>query len=105
MKLPNFKGGTDTWKNTFFAGAIVALLPVALPVSALMASGALKTEISPINILFDGEMFQPKDANGNDVTVFTYKSTTYAPLRALAEAYGLEVGYDSSRIYPALRGC
>lgn len=35
--------------------------------------------------------------SGNDVMVFTYKDTTYAPLRALAEAYGLEVGYDSSR--------
>jgi hypothetical protein len=35
--------------------------------------------------------------NGNSVMVFTYNGTTYAPLRALAEAYGLEVGYDSAK--------
>ena len=28
--------------------------------------------------------------------VFTVNGTTYAPLRALAEAYGLEVGYDAA---------
>lgn len=39
-------------------------------------------------------MFQPTDVNGNPVDVFVYKGTTYAPLRALAEAYGLEVSYD-----------
>ena len=27
--------------------------------------------------------------------MFTFNGTTYAPVRALAEAYGLEVGYDS----------
>lgn len=42
-------------------------------------------------------MFQPKDANGNPVSVFVYSGTTYAPLRALAEAYGLTVGYDSEK--------
>ena len=50
-----------------------------------------------IKILVDGEEFHPKDANGNDVMTFSYNGTTYAPLRALAEAYGLEVGYDSDR--------
>lgn len=29
--------------------------------------------------------------------MFTYNGTTYAPLRALAEDYGLEAGYDGSK--------
>lgn len=85
-------------KNKFFsflAGALVMLILVALPVSALASDGALSLKVYPINILVDGEVFQPTDANGNKVMVFTVGGTTYAPLRALAEAYGLDVGYDS----------
>lgn len=82
---------------SFISGAITMLLLVSLPVTALAASGAIRIEVNPISVLVDGEVFQPKDATGNDVIVFTYNGTTYAPLRALAEAYGLEVGYDGER--------
>ena len=82
---------------SFVSGMIAMLLLVGLPVTALAASGAIRIEVSPISVLVDGEVFQPKDAKGNDVMVFTYNGTTYAPLRALAEAYGLEVGYDRER--------
>ena len=82
---------------SFLTGAIAMLLLVSLPMTALAASGAIRIEVSPISVLVDGEVFQPKDAKGNDVMVFTYNGTTYAPLRALAEAYGLEVDYDRER--------
>lgn len=81
---------------SFVFGAAVMLLLICLPATALAASGALKIEVSPIKVLVNGEVFQPKDAEGNDVMVFTCNGTTYAPLRALAEAYGLEVGYDAA---------
>ena len=82
---------------SFAAGALTALLISSTAVTALAASGAIRIEVSPISVLVDGEVFQPKDAKGNNVMVFTYNGTTYAPLRALAEAYGLEVGYDGER--------
>lgn len=82
---------------SFVSGMIAMLLLVSLPMTALAASGAIRIEVSPISVLVDGEVFQPKDVKGNDVMVFTYNGTTYAPLRALAEAYGLEVGYDGER--------
>lgn len=82
---------------SFLSGVIVTLMVVGLPVSALAASGVFTIECHPINVLVNGEVFQPKDAKGNDALVFTYNGTTYAPLRALAEAYGLEVGYDASK--------
>lgn len=80
---------------SFLSGMVVMLMLVGLPVTALAASGALTIEVSPIKVLVNGEVFQPKDVNGNDVMTFVHQGTTYAPLRALAEAYGLEVGYDA----------
>lgn len=69
-----------------------------LAVSSFAAGTLISINVDPsIKILVNGEEFRPKDANGNDVMTFTYNGTTYAPLRALAEAYGLEVGYDAER--------
>lgn len=81
----------------FLAGVATTLLIGALSVSALAITGHMTLEVDPINIQVNGEVFQPKDAAGNDVPVFVYQGTTYAPLRALAEAYGLEVGYDKEK--------
>lgn len=82
--------------TSFFAGMLTVVLLGTLTVSALAADGSLSLTVNPIRVLVNGEVFQPKDAQGNDVLVFTYNGTTYAPLRALAEAYGLEVGYDAA---------
>lgn len=90
--------------SSFLAGIVVALALIALPVSALASDGSLTLTIHPIKVLVNGEVFQPKDVQGNDVLVFTYDGTTYAPLRALAEAYGLEVGYDSKNNIATVNG-
>lgn len=81
---------------SFFTGMLTVVLLMGLTVSALAADGSLSLSVNPIRVMVNGEVFQPKDAQGNDVLVFTYNGTTYAPLRALAEAYGLEVGYDAA---------
>lgn len=82
--------------TSFLAGMLTVALLMTLTVSALAADGSLSLTVNPIRVLVNGEVFQPKDAQGNDALVFTYNGTTYAPLRALAEAYGLEVGYDAT---------
>ena len=73
----------------FLSGALAALLISSATVSAL--------NVQPAQVMVNGEVFQPKDAQGRDALVFTYNGTTYAPVRALAEAYGLTVGYDSAK--------
>lgn len=81
--------------GSFLSGFLAAALLGGLTISALAITGKTTIEVYPINVMVNGEVFQPTDAQGTPVDVFTYKGTTYAPLRALAEAYGLEVGYDA----------
>lgn len=83
--------------TSFFGGMLSMLLIGSLAVSCLASDGSFSITASPIHVVVNGEVFQPKDTDGNDALVFTFNGTTYAPLRALAEAYGLQVGYDSTR--------
>lgn len=78
----------------FLSGILVTVLLLSLSLTALAGAGKLTLEVDPVHIQVDGQIFQPKDEKGNDVPVFAYNGTTYAPVRALAEAYGLFVGYD-----------
>jgi hypothetical protein len=55
---------------SFLGGALTMLMLVALPVSALASDSALSIKVYPINVLVDGEVFQPTDASGNKVMVF-----------------------------------
>ena len=81
----------------FVAGLVMAAIIMAGGVTALAAGNSWNITVYPIKVLVNGEVFQPTDANEQAVEVFTYNGTTYAPLRALAETYGLEVDYDSQR--------
>jgi len=82
--------------TSFLAGALVVMLLSTFTMTALASDGSFSITAHPIRVMVNGEIFAPKDAQGNDALVFTYNGTTYAPLRALAEAYGLEVGYDAA---------
>lgn len=81
--------------KSFLAGFLACGLVVGLGVSVLAISGRMTIEVDPINIQVNGQTFVPTDVTGKEVPVFAYQGTTYAPLRALAEAYGLTVGYDA----------
>ena len=80
------------------AGIAAVAALAALPSSALASDGRMTLNVNPIDVVVNGEVFQPKDSQGRAVEVFvTDAGTTYAPVRALAEAYGLTVGYDPVR--------
>lgn len=48
-----------------------------------------------IRVYLDGQLLEPKDANGKPVDVFLYNGTTYLPVRAISEALGLTVTWDA----------
>lgn len=77
---------------------IAAIMAVSLSLNVAAATGLVQIDVDPsVKILVNGAEFHPQDANGKDAMTFIYDGTTYAPLRALAEAYGLQVGYDSKK--------
>jgi hypothetical protein len=73
------------------------LLLFSLAGNALGASGL--TEIAAylntnIKVTLHGKLFEPKEDDGSKLVPITYKGRTYLPLRAVAEAAGLEVTWD-----------
>lgn len=79
-----------------FLTCILTVFACALALHVMATSGVIQITVDPsIKILVNGEEFKPKDVTGKSVMTFVYDGTTYAPLRALAEAYGLEVGYNA----------
>lgn len=79
----------------FFAGILAAALVAGLSVTALAATRTIQVN-DDIKVTLNGANFTPKDANGKEVPLFSYNGTTYAPVRAICEAAGLKVDYDSA---------
>ena len=89
--------GYNGEKNLATVGGTPSADGVVSKGTAQALTKATNLSVTPINIEVNGSVFQPKDVNGKNVPVFAYNGTTYAPLRALAEAYGLSVGYDGTK--------
>jgi len=75
------------------------LLILSLSLNAASAAGKLvdiKAQLNnEINVMLYGKKFEPKETDGSKLIPITYKGRTYLPLRAVAEAAGLEVIWDA----------
>ena len=92
MLKSKVKKGANVKLVSFAAGALTSLVLAGTVTPVLASNGALALTAYPTQVLVEGQEFHP--ATG---LVFMSDGTTYAPVRALAEAYGLEVGYDAAR--------
>ena len=73
------------------------LLVVLLSTTVFATVGSRTAELwyNNIKIMINGNEVVPKDANGNAVEPFTIDGTTYLPVRAIANALGMNVGWDA----------
>lgn len=79
----------------FVTGLLTMALILGLAVPALAATvKQLNASYSGIKITLDGKAITPTDANGSTVEPFAVDGTTYLPVRAVANALGLGVGWD-----------
>lgn len=54
----------------FLSGALAALLISSATVSAFAAGGLITLNVQPAQVMVNGEVFQPKDAQGRDALAF-----------------------------------
>lgn len=85
-------------KKGFLAGVLTTLLVMCMvgSASATVAKVQKEIEYRDINVSLDGKILDLRDAKGNVVEPFMFGGTNYIPARALAEALGLEVAWDSA---------
>ena len=90
-------------KKSILRGGKIAAASLLL-VSILIGAGAAASTIKQLNANYsgirlevDGRDVTPKDEKGATVEPFTVDGTTYLPLRAVGEALGKEVTWDSER--------
>lgn len=90
----------------FVAGLVVCALAVGLVSTAFATMGRRTVEVdyTDIKIELNGTQLTPTDANGNPVEPFAVNGTTYLPVRAVGNALGLMVGWDSATSTVKLSG-
>ncbi len=83
--------------RSFLAGMLTTLLIGSLVVPVLASSGVVTKDLyyNNITITLDGKHIDPRDAQGTPVEPFIIDGTTYLPVRAISEALGLYVSWDS----------
>ena len=90
MKHSNFR--------SFLSGVVVTLLVVCLFGTAMAKTGSQSGTLTfrDIKVTLDGSRIALTDATGAAVEPFIIDGTTYLPVRAVATALGLTVGWDNA---------
>ena len=78
------------------AGVLIGAMLTSGVVFAKQISTTAELFYNNIKISLNGQEVLPKDANGNYVEPFTINGTTYLPVRAVANALGIDVDWDGS---------
>lgn len=92
------------WMKGYLAGILTALLVCGLVVTAGAKSGKVMQELTyrDIRVSLDGEVLDLRNAIGDPVEPFMFDGTNYLPVRALAEALGLNVAWNGAEVMVVL---
>lgn len=87
------------WNHKIVSIVLAVLLLFSVSSQVMGANGLTEIQAylnNGIKVVLHGELFEPTDpSDGSKYVPITYKGRTYLPLRAVAEAVGLEVGWDA----------
>ena len=83
---------------------VVLVFALASTVSAVANTISAQLTYRDIKITLDGKSITPKDAAGKTVEPFIMDGTTYLPVRAVADALGLDVSWNASTNTVGLSG-
>lgn len=77
--------------------SLVLVLVVVLTTTVFATVGSRTAELfyNNIKVMINGKEVVPTDANGNTIEPFVIEGTTYLPVRGVASALGLNVGWDA----------
>lgn len=78
---------------------LTVLLVCSLSLNVLGAGSLIEINAqlhNGMNVMLHGKKFEPKETDGSRIIPIIYKGRTYLPLRATAEAVGLEVTWDQN---------
>lgn len=79
-----------------FLCAVMAVVTLSSTVGHALSSATKNIAVyTGVNIYIDDQKLDPTDVNGNPVEAFVYNGTTYLPVRALSQALGKAVQWDS----------
>lgn len=76
--------------------SLILIIGVLCATTAFATVGSRTAELwyNNIKITLNGKEIVPTDANGNTIEPFTIDGTTYLPVRGIASALGMNVGWD-----------
>lgn len=82
----------------FLCGVMATILLVGLvgTAAATVGRATVNADYNNIKVTMNGTAVNLVDANGNAVEPFAINGTTYLPVRAVADALGLDVGWDGA---------
>lgn len=74
---------------------VCVLFALCIPVGATINTAEVPITYRDIKITLNGTEFVPTDVEGKSTEPFIMNGSTYAPVRAVATAVGLNVEWDS----------